>query len=499
MPVCLLLLLLLSTVSVAAQPSPASVGLVDALAAATTASPEVALASEAVALERANLRAAESAFETQVYAQLGGGQSQTPLTALQQASVGSRTSGSGYAQYEAGASRRFRSGLQLAPLVRVTRTDAEGTLAAVETQALLSLTYPVLGARSRDVTVAQEKAAYRRIAAADLDRTRTAEVAALQVAVAYWDYVGAGLVRDALVSAEGRAARLLEETEALVEADERPAADLVPLRADLARRRAARLGAEQSLFDARQRLGLAMGGSAELATSLGTPADALPTIPASIEADEAALMSLALDARVDLRAADARLAAVERELGARRWDRRPSVDIVVEGGYRGLSEDVAGPQHYLPVGLNSARGTQFGVTLRLNRLSTAAADAAFQQSLAQRERARIARDDLARRVRADVSSALAALRSAAAEVAQTREAVALYEEAVENERRRLRLSMGTLFDVQIVEERLANAQTQAVQAEVRYAQALASLHAATGTLIGTPEAAAARIRTIPSL
>ena len=68
---------------------------------------------------------------------------------------------------------------------------------------------------------------------------------------------------------------------------------------------------------------------------------------------------------------------VEREVGALRADRRPSVDLVMEGGYSGLSENVAGPQHYVPLGLNSAKGAQLGVTLRVNRLSTGAADAAF--------------------------------------------------------------------------------------------------------------------------
>src|SRR5690606_19684430 len=112
--------------------------------------------------------------------------------------------------------------------------------------------------------------------AVELEQVQTEATAAAQVAQAYWDYVGAVRVRDALGVTAERAQRLLDETETLVAADERPAADLIALRADVARRRAALLQADQAVFQARQALGLAMGGTAEAAAALGPPSDALP-------------------------------------------------------------------------------------------------------------------------------------------------------------------------------------------------------------------------------
>ena len=476
------------------------VGLADALGAAVRQSPDVALAGEGVAVERAALRAASAAFEPQLYGSAGGGRVATPLSSLQRATPDVGTAGRGVQQYEVGVRRRFRSGLEVTPAVQMTRTAADGADALVETTAGLALAYPVFGGRARSVDVAAEAAAGQRVTAAGLDRARAEEVAAAEAAFAYWDYVGAERVRAALVVSEGRAARLLAETEALVAADEQPAADLVPLRADLARRRAARLGADQGVFDARQRLGLAMGGTAEDAAALGAPRDGLPAVPSRVDADEAALMARALEARADVRAAGLRTQAVGRELGALRADMRPSVDVVVDAGYTALSEGTAGPHQYLPLGIGATRGGRVGVTLRVNRLGSGAARASVERARAVRTRAEIARDDLARRVRADVAAAVAGLRSGAAEVAQTRAAVGLYEEAVENERRRLRLGMGTLFDVQIVEERLATARTQAVQSEVRYAQALVRLHAAVGSLrAGDAAGTAGALRGLPAL
>ena len=473
-------LLVLLALAVSARASAqAPVSLADALGAARQQSPEVALAGEAIAGERANLRAAASAFDPQLYGSVGGGQAATPNRSFQGTTPVLATAGSGYQQVEVGVQRQYRSGLALTPLVQMTRTAADGTSALLETTAGVSLAYPVLGGRERNTALAAEDAAGQRISAARADLDRAAETAAAAAAVAYWDYVGAVRIQEALQVAEARAARLLADTEALVAADERPAADLVALRADISRRRAARLSADQSVYDARQRLGLAMGGTAADADALGPAADALPEVPATVEVDEAALVARALDARADLLGADLRVRALDRETAAATADLRPSVDVVLDAGYTTLSEGAAA--QFLPVG-GASRGGRVGVSLRVNRLGSGITRATTERQRATRERLRIARDDLARRIRADVAGAVASLRSGAAEVAQTREAVALYQEAVENERLRLRLGMGTLFDVQIVEERLANARTSAVQAEVRYAQALVRLHAAVGAL-----------------
>lgn len=462
---------------------PAGVRLATAAQTAARSHPTVLAAEQGVAAEQAALRAASAAFDPQLYASAGGGQAESPLTALQRQSVGGWTTGQDYQHYEVGVRREFRSGLEVTPLVQARRTNADGAAAVVETTAGVSLAYPLLGGRPRNTNLAAEEAGAQRVTAATRDHTRSAELAAAEAAFAYWSYVGASRVHATLVETEHRAARLLADTEALVASDERPAADLVPLQADLARRRAALLSSAQSVYDARQQLGLAMGASADAADALGPPADPLPDVPEAVRLDEAQLVARALEARSDLQAAALRVRALQREVSATRADRRPSVDIVVDAGYTGLSEGSVGPHQYLPLGIGSVRGGRMNVSVRLNRLGHRATDAAFERQAAALARAQIAHDDLVRRIRADVAGAVASLRSGAAETAQARATVALYEQAVGNERQRLRLGMGTLFDVQITEERFANAQTAAVQAEVRFAQALVRLHAATGTAL----------------
>lgn len=473
------------------------IALADALEAAVRKSPDVAVAGEIKNLERAGLRAASSAFEPRLYGSLGSGQSSTPLSSLQRPRPGVRTAAQSYQQYEFGVHRRFRSGIEVTPTIQMTRTVAGEAAVLNETSAGLSLLYPVVGGRARSTDRAAEDAAAQRVAAADMDEVQAKQSAMTGAALAYWDYVGAARVLETLTGAEAQAVRLHAETEILVAADERPAADLITVQADLARRRAARLQAEQAAFEARQALALAMGDAN--ASDMEPPSDELPVVRTLPLLDEKALVAVALERRTDLHAADRRYQAAVRMQRARRSDLRPALDLVVDAAYSALSEGSAESYQYLPLGIGATRGNRVGVSLQINRLGSGAARAASRRAAAERDRLRILHDDAARRIRAEVAFAIASLRSSAAEVSQTRAAVALYEEAVENERRRLRLSMGTLFDVQMMEERLINARVEAVRSEVRYARALGHLRAATGTLSAEdPVGTAARLHSIPN-
>lgn len=474
-----------------------SIGLADALNAAVQKSPDVAVAAEFKSMERASLRTAASAFEPHLYGSLGSGQSATPLSSLQRPSPDVRTAAQSYQRYEFGVHRRFRSGIEVTPTVQMTRTVAGEAAVLNETSAGLSLRYPVVGGRVRSTDRAAEDAAAQRVEAAGMDEVQAKQSAMTGAALAYWDYVGAALVLNTLSEAEAQSIRLLDEMEILVAADERPAADLITVQADLARRRASRLQAEQAAFEAQQALALAMGDAD--ADDIGPPSDGLPAVRPLTLLDERALVALALERRTDLHAADRRYRAAVRMVRARRADLRPALDLVVDAAYSALSEGAAETYQYLPLGIGATRGNRVGVSLQINRLGSGAARAASRRAAAERDRLRILHDDAARRIRAEVAFAVVRLRSSAAEVSQTRAAVALYEEAVENERRRLRLSMGTLFDVQMMEERLINARVETVRSEVRYARALGQLRAATGTLLAEdPVVTAARLHSIPN-
>src|SRR5690606_14930311 len=99
---------------------------------------------------------------------------------------------------------------------------------------------------------------------------------------------------------EARARRLLRETETLVAADQRPAADLDQLRADVADKAGRRVRADRDVSAARLALGEAMGLGASAAAALPMPGDAFPGASGTGTAADlaaAAMVELALSRR----------------------------------------------------------------------------------------------------------------------------------------------------------------------------------------------------------
>jgi outer membrane protein TolC len=79
--------------------------------------------------------------------------------------------------------------------------------------------------------------------------------------------------------------------------------------------------------------------------------------------------------------------------------------------------------------------------------------------------------------------ALEGLRNAARQLTAVGESVRQFNTALDNERAKYRLGVGSLVDVLTVEDRLTGVLTSQVQAELLYAIAIARLRQATGTVV----------------
>jgi outer membrane protein TolC len=296
-----------------------------------------------------------------------------------------------------------------------------------------------------------------------------------------------------LVESEARAARLVEDTRRLVEADERPAVDLVPVRASLASRRAARIAGEEALDEAKRALLLEMGSPPEALATLPPPATPFPADAAVDPAVAPAPGEAAARARAGR--ADVAAAALRREgaaallRGARR-ELRPRLDLDLGLGYRGL-ESGGAPGRLVTPFYSSLGGPQasVGVTWAFPLRNRAAEGAAIVSEAAYRQ-AEVLADEAARAAALDAATAALSLRRSAEEVRVAAEAVRLHAAAVEGERQKFRLGTSTLFDVLFAEESLSAAELAEVEARRRHAQALARLRYETGALSGVEGAEA---------
>lgn len=384
--------------------------------------------------------------------------------------------------------KRFRSGIVATPRVDIMHMEVPDVRGALTSRASVAIdvSVPLLRDRGGGVAAAAERAARHSLDAATLDARHTSAAGVLATVVAYWNDLAAEERLDVYRSSELRAGQLVDDTRRLVEADERPAADLQQLLANFALKRAARLAGEQASVEAKEQLVLAMGIRVD---ALATLPHAITSFPAVLPGDASAVSSdgvwvtRAMRSRADIAAHRAARTAAEVQLRAARDGMRPRLDLTVGIGYKGLTRErgivgaLSSFRRNVP-GLDAS--VQLGYELPL--ASLAARSETLRGSAAYDE-ARIREEELVRQVASGVRVARQALQHGREALLASRDAVALSRRAVENEKRKFRLGMSTLFDVILAEDALTSARLSEIAGQLAYAVAIARLRYEAGAIL----------------
>lgn len=392
--------------------------------------------------------------------------------------------------YRIGLSKRLRQGLLLQPAVVVTRLGSPGVAEPFATAATLTLEVPLLRNWGGGTFKAAERASMARVDAATHSVDHTTAENLHDAVVRYWGYWAAYrrlMVRD---SAETRAQRMVDEMHVLVEADERPRADLDQARANLITKRVARITAQQDVLDARRQLGLVMGLAPDRILELPPPSMDLPSMDAW-EPDTGMarrLVDTALTHRADLAATASLSQAAEALVTAARQDTRPQLDFVSDIAVDGLgSRTIPGSVDAL---VNGGR-SRVSASIELRYLVSGASPQArgdLIQREASRDGVRIMYARLQREIAVGVRVAVEGVRQSSLSAAESEMAVALHRTAVGNERLKYSLGTSTLLDVLLAEDGLTGAMLDEVAAQTTYLQAIVTLRFETGTLIaGSPD------------
>lgn len=446
-------------------------GLDQVVTATLSASPELKIAATQVQVAAGVLTVSRAAFDLTLTSSAIASRTSRPDA------TGARTLQKDFI-FAAGARRLMRNGILATSEVSLTRSLLSRSL-GVDTNAAdvrLSVSVPLLRDRGGASSAAAEQVATRDHEAARWEMRHTAAQQVLAAVVAYWDYQAACARLEAQRSSEARAQRAVEETTALVKADERPPADLIQLQGNAASNRAARVSAEQDVIAARTELGLAMGLPADAIAALPLPSTAFPGPGSSAgRLDARRLIEETYPRRADLAAAEQRARSAGLRLDAARSEERPSLDLILNTGYRGAATDDGDrPQPQLDA----------LVELRLELpLSNSAARGQVTQTSAVQEQRHLARDDLRRRIAADVTTGLAAVAHAEAAMLEAAEAVRLFESGIQGVQRRFQLGNATLFDLIQAQDALTNALIFYVQSQRDHAVAIAVLRFQSGRLL----------------
>lgn len=481
------ILVLAASAGAAAQ---SGLSLLDAARITLDEQPSIRFQREQVALAEGSLQVAAGRFDLQFGGTVDRTRNATPLR-LQDQSTTFDTALTNQTLYTLGADKPLRSGLILSPSIGVTRQDLNyDPLATNRAAVAFGVTQPLLRGRGATVATAQETAARYDVGAASHTLRYTAALSVYQTAVAYWNYVAAHRNLAVVQASEQRARRLVEEMQTLIDAGNRPAAEIRQVNGNLAERIALRTAYQQVVFEARQSLGLAMGLPLDRAAALPSPSDAFPEVADGLPVvSDPLLLDRALQIRADLEASRQRELSTQSLIVAARDALKPQVDLTLRLGYSGLTEDSPFPGLFSSLARRLS-GPNFVASVAVSRAQeNNVARGQLARTEAARRQTQIQIDDLSRSIRSGVVVAQDDLARSAERVRLLREAAGLYATAVEDEREKLQLGLSTIIDLVLIEDRLTRSLLDEIAASLRYASALARLRFETGTIVGGGAAA----------
>jgi outer membrane protein len=315
--------------------------------------------------------------------------------------------------------------------------------------------------------IARVRSARASATASDLDADAAAEQAASNAAVAYVRAARAEAQLGARVADSTLAEDLLRIARDQLTAGVGVGLDVTRAQSQLATIRAQLIAARNDR--GRTRL--------ELLRQLGLPLDTRLTLIDSLAGlwfedslpSEEQAIAQALRSRPDLRSVDAQLTAIERQLGAVRSERLPSVSAF--GDYGAIGKNGG-----------SMIGTyNWGVQLSLPIFDGLRREGRVEEQSALRGEVDVRRRDLREQASVEVRTALLDLASAREAVAAARERVRLAEQEVAQASERFRAGVAGNADVFTASVSLNGARTQVVDALASYQAARISLARSQGS------------------
>ncbi len=319
---------------------------------------------------------------------------------------------------------------------------------------------------------------------------------------AYWRLAAAEERFTLLDRSAGAQGRIHQLSEALVQGDEIP-------RAELDRVRARRAEAEAAVADARgalaiSRVGLARTIGLDVAEIANAPltADPLPAAPSTARLDEQPLKDLvegAVRARGDVKSLRARETAADALVQAARSNLKPSLGVTLQADYRSRFEaftrdaagnvsDVSRSVFYARGYTRAFSGKYTGPSFQINmRLSLPFKNNVQRGLLLQAESSLassgIAARDLERTVQANTVQAANSARESAREAERRRAAAGYYEETIRNSFEQYRSGEISLLDAILTERDLTSALLGSVSARQTFASDVTRLRFETGSLL----------------
>lgn len=404
----------------------------------------------------------DAAFDTGVSATLSGSNTEA------QTGAKSRSNRAGV-----DLSKRLASGETVSLALSAANTDAPAADSRYSTGLGLSVTKPLLQGGGREVNLASLRQSELDSQASVFELQAYAETLAGNLIDTYWNYALA-LRKIEIYEASLQLARDQYEEAALrVELGSLAEIDLVAARAETALREQALINARSSAEALRLSLLriLHPGESADFWDAEALPTDALAE-PAPLPGARAAHVAAALQSRPDLNQARLNIQRGEIDLIKTKNGLLPYLDAFVSLGRTGYSSTLGSASSDV---FSDASDMSAGLTFKYT-LGNRSSKAVHRQTEIKQEQLELAMANLEALAQEDVRAAWVELDRATSQVRATAASMDLQKEKLRAESEKYRVGRSTILQVN-------QAQRDALQAEVDYAQALADTVKAQAALL----------------
>ncbi len=489
--------------SAAAAATPGrALSLLDAVRTTLRTHPAIQTAEAVLRQSRALLKVAQGPFDPLVIASASQNHSASPVIPAAAIQQGEGSLFTDTTALNVGASMNTTVGTSITPSIGLSRVDTRANI-PITTQGFvavpaqfstvgLSVTQALLRGAG---TVGAASAVAAAKLAGDAGRSNVDGTAQAQVylaVVAYFQVVAAEENLALLQEAQTAARKVVDDTRALVEGQQRPRSDLPGLEGNLANRSRDVIEAEDDRIQAVQTLALAMGLGAEGVPDFRTT-DSFPD-PSTPTPDRDAIVRFGLRDRGDLAAARETAASAAALVRGAEHNTLPTLDLNLSLGYAGaLQQDGVGP-FFGALGANIP-GVNGGVGLSLALpVRNLAQEGDRDLKRSQLDQATIAERDLERQLPIGAASALQDLALSRSALSSAAEAVKQFGQAVADQRDKLHEGVGTSIDLVLTEELLITAEENRTAARLRCASALARVLFEMGALPASDGAPVAALR-----
>lgn len=453
--------------------------------------PNIQLVEEQVEANKGSYQQQGGQFDIVLTSSVSQSRISTPLLTASRISLKTSKTTNQVTEYNIGVSKELRHGIVLNPSVNLTNTNDLVLNAETINRATVnfSIKAPLLRNRGKSANAADEEAARISYESSKFSLRQTISGSILNVVQAYWNTLAAMNNYKIAKETEERAKNMHEKAQILVDAGELPAAELDQLAANLAGKTADRIESTQSLFSTKQTLGLAMGLHYEEIVATPLPSDLLPE---SVDINHGDFfgnqnyIEIILKRRDDHTALKMRQESANVLLVSAKKNLRSRLDLDLDFGYTGLNEQEHDTnfKDHLHAFIDHEAGLNVRAMFSFERpLYNSLRRGTFALREAEYKQAVIRVNDLARTIVSNVSVAISDVINSAAELKKAHESVLLYRTAVEKEKKKLKLGMGTIINLIDIDDRLTLALLNEVSAKLNYNNAIIRLRFEMGFIL----------------